>query len=387
MNEILEFLHPYNGEIVDFDEPAPESIGSLIRTVGQVDDISAFQVALLGVAEDRNAVENEGCAMAPDRIRNKLFRLKTGSYKTNILDLGNINPGHSVSDTYFALSAVVAYLVKNNIVPLILGGSQDLTFAQYCAYEHLEQTVNIVSIDSSFDLGVPAQEISSRSYLGNIILHQPNYLFNYSNVGYQSYFVGSESVNLMTKLYFDAYRLGNVRSNIDEVEPVIRNADIITFDISSVRQSDAPGNQNASPNGFYGEEICKILRYAGLGDKLSSIGFYEVNPRFDIHNQTSHLTAQMIWYFLDGFSARRKEQPLANSSQFVKYRVTPKDSEHEIIFYKSRRSDKWWMEVPFMDINTKYSRHNIVPCSYRDYQTACNEEIPERWWQTFQKLL
>jgi arginase family enzyme len=345
------------------------------------------QIALIGVEEDRNSVDNEGCANAPDQVRKYLYKLFHGSYSPNIIDLGNIKKGHSVEDTYFAVSSAIESLVKKNIVPVIIGGGQDITYANFTAYQKLEQLVNIVSVDNTFDLGEVDQPLDSKSFLSKIILHQPNFLFNYSNIGYQTYLVDQNALDLMSKLYFDSYRLGFVHANIEEVEPIVRNADILSFDISSIRFSDAPGNALASPNGFYGEEACQIVRYAGLSDKLSSIGFYEINPLHDRNGQTSHLVAQMIWCFIDGYYNRKKDFPVANKSEFVKYRVSIQDNKHEIVFYKSPKSDRWWMDVPYpQDKNQKYERHHMVPCSYTDYQTACREDMPDRWWQTFQKL-
>lgn len=277
--------------------------------------------------------------------------------------------------------------MKKNIVPIIIGGSQDLTYCNYKAYESLEQTINVVTIDSCFDIGDAEKELNAQSYLSKIILHKPNILFNYSNVGFQTYFTEQSGIALMEKLYFDTYRLGQVRANIEDVEPIVRNADLVSFDISAIRQSDAPGNGNASPNGFYGEEACQIARYAGLSDKLSSIGFYEVNPAFDTNEQTAHLTAQMIWYFIDGFYNRKQDYPIVDKSEYTKYRVSIKDHDHEIIFYKSDKSDRWWMNVPYpINKQVKYERHQMVPCSYRDYETACGDEMPDKWWQTYQKL-
>jgi hypothetical protein len=251
----------------------------------------------------------------------------------------------------------------------------------------MEQTINIVSVDSSFDIGDGDKELNSQSYLSKIILHKPNLLFNYSNVGYQTYFVEQNAVGLMDKLYFDAHRLGQVRKNMENVEPIVRNADVLSFDISAIRQSDAPGNGNASPNGFYGEEACQICRYAGMSDKLSSIGIYEINPAFDNNKQTAHLASQMIWYFIDGFYNRKQDYPIVDKSEYTKYRVSITNHEHEIIFYKSNKSDRWWMDVPYpVNHQIKFERHHMVPCSYSDYETACSDEMPDKWWQTFQKL-
>jgi hypothetical protein len=192
----------------------------------------------------------------------------------------------------------------------------------------------------------------------------------------------------MGKLYFDCYRLGFFKHNMEEVEPIVRNADILSFDISAIRMSDAPGTGKASPNGFYGEEACQIMRYAGLSDKLSSIGLYEFNPSLDRNGQTAHLIAQMIFCFIDGYVNRKADFPIAPKKDFAKYHVLVDDEEkYQIIFYKSPKSDRWWMEVPYpTSKNARYERHYLVPCSYSDYEFALNNGMPDRWWQTFQKL-
>jgi len=387
--DISIFFKPLDPSRFDIYEDQKTVLGHAVKKFldeKNFPDLTGCQIALIGCEEDRGSVMNDGCAKAPDIIREKFYQLKKAKHPYHVVDLGNIRLGESLKDTYAALSSIMTELMKDGILPVILGGSQDLTYPQYLAYQQLEETVNIVSVDAKFDLGSTEQEIRSSTYLGKIILHEPNFLFNFSNIGYQTYFVGNDQVELMDKLFFDAYRLGHVRKDLEEVEPIVRNADILSFDMTSIRQSDAPGNGNSSPNGFYGEEACQIIRYAGLSDKLTSLGFYEANPLFDNHDQTSHLIAQMIWYFIDGYYNRKNDMPVSNKAGFVKYRVALKKSEHEIIFYKSEKSNRWWMEVPFPNTKVKYHRHHLVPCSYKDYETACRDEMPERWWQAFQKI-
>ena len=346
-------------------------------------DVTNSQLAIIGIPEERGAINNKGCSEAPDKIRQKFYELKSAKYPYKIVDLGNLIIGEKVTDTYAAVSSIISELLREKVIPIILGGSQDITYAQYTAYHKIEETVNIVAVDSYFDLGTTEEPLSSNTYLGKVILHEPNFLFNFSNIGYQTYFAGYDQIDLMEKLYFDAYRLGEVRKDIEEVEPIVRNADIVSFDVGAIRQSDAPGNRNATPNGFYGEEACRIVRYAGLSDKLSSIGFYEINPTCDVRDQTSHLAAQMLWYFIEGFYQRKKDVPMVNKNDYIKYRVNLKHDEHEIVFFKSKKSERWWMEVPVA--KTKFQRHNLIPCSYKDYESACREEMPERWWQALQK--
>ncbi|MFH1159683.1 MAG: formimidoylglutamase [bacterium] len=366
-------------------------LGDLISAYSEPETFPGLEgadLAIIGVPEERNAVNNEGCADGPDLIRKHLYALYPGSFNPRIIDLGNLKQGHTVKDTYFALTSIITELLNANVIPVILGGSQDLTYANYEAYQNLGQIINIVSIDDIFDLGKSEGELNSQSWLSSIILHQPNYLFNFANIGYQTYFVDQEALKLMSNLFFDTYRLGIVRQDLEEVEPIVRNADVLSFDISSVRYSDAPGNNNATPNGFYGEEACQIIRYAGLSDKLTSIGFYEYNPRFDRNGQTAHLIAQMIWYFMEGFYSRPHDFPFRNEEDYIKYHVSISDHKEEITFYKSKKTDRWWMEIPLpAEQRIRYERHYMVPCSYKDYQQAGQDEIPDRWWMVYQKLM
>ncbi len=391
MSDIAHFFSPVNTDNIlnnyNLKETQFGNLFTIYKEGSDFPELEEMDIALIGVCEDRNSENNEGSKLAPDAVREFLYKLYDTGFRGNIADLGNINAGHSTDDTFFALRSTVDYLIRKNIIPVIIGGSQDLTYAQFLGYKDLEQTINITAVDSTFDLGNPDEDITSHSYLGKIILHQPNYLFNYSNIGYQTYLVDQNSLQMMNRLYFDVYRLGQVRDKIEEAEPVIRQSDMITFDISCIKHSDAPANPDASPNGFYSEEACQIMRYAGMNDKLSSIGIYELNPKFDVSGKTAHLAAQMIWCFFDGFYNRKNDFPSRTNPDYIRFHVVLQDDKYEINFYKSKKSDRWWMEIPYPPHkDLKFERHTLIPCSYKDYELAISNEIPDRWWQTYQKL-
>jgi len=347
-------------------------------------DLENVKIAIFAVNEDRNSQNNFGCGEGLHEIRTKLYELFPGNWDTNIADLGTVEKGNQVSDTYFAVKEIIASLIKKNIIPIIIGGGQDITYINYRAYDALEQSVNITTVDSRFDLGNLEEKLTSQSYLSKIIMQEPNNLFNYCNVGYQTYFNSQEEISLLDNLFFDTYRLGEAKV-LENIEPAFRNSDIVSIDIGAVRQSEAPGNNNSSPNGFYGEEICAISRYAGLSDKVSSFGIYEYNSKHDNNDQTAHLIAQMIWYFIEGVNFRVKDYPFSGKENYQKFTILLEEDE-PLLFYKSNKSGRWWMEINILS-NNKYKRHALVPCTYKDYTDATKQVIPEKWYKAMRKMV
>lgn len=344
------------------------------------------EIALIFVPEYRNSnIRFQESSITA--IREYLYNLYSGDWDSNIYDLGTILPGETIEDTQLAISDVVEVLIKEGVFPLVIGGSQDLTYSIYKAYEKLEQTVNILDIDCGLDLGEPDDTINSNAWINKLILHKPGYLFNYSLLGYQNYLVSKDELALLDKMYFDVYPLSEFYANNRMVEPLVRNADIISFDMDSIRGSDYNANSRSLPHGFYGEDACRVLRYAGLSDKLTSLGIFNFNDNGIKLNNDSNLIAQMIWYFIEGYDKRKNDYPIGSKKNYIKYRVNLDDFKDEIIFYRSDRSSRWWMEVPYPKMKgVKFQRHLLVPCTYEDYERAQQNEMPNLWWRTFQKL-
>ncbi|WP_457615870.1 formimidoylglutamase [Lutibacter sp.] len=384
----FEYLKPIDETLFAFANAQPnQSFGKSIEiysSLGHFPDLENKKIALIGVEEGRAAVNNHETGSCLDEVRKELYKLYLGNWPISVADLGNIQQGNTIEDTYFALKEIVTYLVKNNIIPVIIGGGQDLTYANYRAYDVLEQTVNMVAVDNKFDLGTIEEELSSQSYLSKIVMNEPNNLFNFSNIGYQTYFNSQDEIDLLDSLFFEAYRLGEVSNSIQTVEPILRDADIVSIDLSALKNIEAPANRNATPNGFTGAEICAISRYAGISDKVTSFGIYEYNPVLDIKNQTAQLISQMIWYFIEGVNFRANDYPFGLKDNYQKYIVPIEDQT--LNFYKSNKSGRWWMEISLNE-NNKFKRHALIPCMYQDYLSASNQEIPDRWIKTLKKLV
>ena len=187
-----------------------------------IPDLDSIKIAIIGVPEERNSVDYLGDNLNLNEIRKSLYNLYPGNWSSKIADLGNLILGGSADETYGRVVSLLTIVFKKNIIPVIIGGSQDLLYAVYRAYDSIQNTVNIVNVDSNFDLGDSSKPINNLSYLGKVILDQPHNLFNYSNIGYQTYHNSQEEIDLMDNLYFEAYRLGEVCSKIRLVEPVMR---------------------------------------------------------------------------------------------------------------------------------------------------------------------
>jgi len=316
-------------------------------------------------------------------IRSYLWGLSAIQDSKNIIDLGNFKNGKNAKDTTIGWLDVLAELGKAQKTIIILGGGNTAVEQLYQAYARLEQTISLAVVSPDLHLTANPDRFGA-TYLNRILLDPENHLFDFSQMAYQAYYSDSEALDLIDKLYFNHLRLGELREDIREAEPICRNSDIMAFMMSAIRHSDAPGTRLASPNGLYAEEACQLARYAGLSDKLSAFLIGDLPKSAKATEQTAFLAAQMIWYFLQGVNQRRLDYPFTDIRSYQKYIVNVPQTGHEIIFYRSPKTDRWWLEISYP--NTDYPRSLYVACTAKDYQLAGNGEIPDRWWKNYQRI-
>ncbi len=333
--------------------------------------VAVAQVALIGLD-----------APAADLVRPHLYALAFPFGKLNIVDLGNIRKYHSET-----IIPVLAELLKAGIIPVLLGGNDaDLPYLQYKSYRHLDHLVTIGLVSDKIAYSAEsAWQLHPEFWLNRIMSQPDNYLFNLSVLGYQSHFSDPKVFAWLDKNYFEYLRLGKVKQYMEETEPLLRDADMIAIDMNALKQADAPATSTPSPNGLTAEELCQICRYAGFNDKLSSFSLFNWEAKQDTNTQTAQLTAQALWYFLDGIAARKLDYPIVPAN-FNEYMVQVADSPDSLIFWKSNRSERWWLQVPSI-ANEKQARHRLFPCSYSDYLQACNGELSERILLAYRRFL
>jgi len=377
------YFFPVSEEILKIKENSnPGTIGESISVFsgGDFPDFQKAEIAIFGINENRGLLHEDSVDMNMNLIRKSLYHLYMGNWKIRILDLGDFKIGKELSDTYFAITDLISNLISDGVVPIVIGGGQDLCYPIYKAYDSFNKGLNMCSIDSRFDMITPnTVKINSNNYLGTIIKEDPNHLNSFTNIGFQSYFVQNDEVHEMEKMFFETFRLGDFRQNIEEAEPYLRNSDLIIFDASSIRQADAPGVVSPSPNGLFSQEACVLSRYSGMSDRVSSFGIFEINTEKDLSNQTSHLISQIIWYFLEGFSLRTGDFPTKKSisKNFKKYVVPLDQEDFQFVFYKSKLSGRWWISSS-TSADLEPTREIILPCSYKDYLDSVSGKIPAR---------
>lgn len=386
MIELHSYFKPLNSGIYSVkDRWETTQIGRLIdsHTADHFPEVKFAEIAIFNVPEyegSKNKSYSQDC-----KIRASLYELHKEKLP-RIVDLGTLQLMPTRKESFHSIQVVCEALIYDGIIPVIIGGGHDISYAVYKAYAALEKFITLTTVDKSFDIGLEDDKLASYSYFGKIISHKPSHLFHYVSLAYQSYFVSNMATEMLKEMNFDLLRLGDLKANFQDTEPIMRNTDFLSFDISAIQYAYAQANAYSSPNGLTGEEACKIMRYAGVSDKLSAVGLFEYNQELDVNNQTAQLLSQMLWYFIDGYTIRKQELN-PNLKNCIQYTVAFEDGKNEIIFYKSQSSGRWWMGVPFNRKGEKQLQNYFVACSYRDYEVANQGEVPERWLKTYNKFI
>jgi arginase family enzyme len=374
LSTIQDFVEPINLSFLSKDEGYRDTqLGKHIRSYeNQLPDISDADIVLIGAGECRGAGFALNGFEAANAVRAALYNLYYWHAQVTIADIGNVKLGQTIQDSYAALRTVIAELILQNKKVVIMGGSHDLTLPQYHAYTAIPTLVNAVVADAKIDLDLEAR-LPSDHFLEELFTGLPNHLNHYAHIGFQSYFMHPHMLETIDKLRFDCFRLGVVREGIEEMEPVIRDSHMMSFDISAIQHAQAPANIITS-NGFNGEEACVLMQYAGMSWKTSTIGLFGYQAELDHHGLTAIQMAQMIWYIIDGVHRGKKEAPLTALDRFKEFHIAFSDIDTQ--FLQSKSTGRWWM---------KLHNEEWMPCSYKDYLVASNNEIPERWLRALER--
>jgi formiminoglutamase len=353
------WLRPINMENVVETPLDSAQFGERIkRYEKEMPSLQAVRLAIVGVGE-----------ASADAVRKVLYRLSFPFGKLEAADLGNLRK----DDSAFVLP-LLQELMDSKICPVIIGNLPKLVQVQFKAHFACQPSVNIVAVDERVPFHPRLGELDG-NYL-NPVMNGKTRPFHFGIVGCQSHFVDDETFQALEGINADTIRLGKARANVAEIEPIIRDADMVCFNLAALKSAEAPGVATPSPSGFTCEEACQLSRYAGMNDKLTSIGFYGFEADLDDFGRSAQVMSQLLWYFFDGFSNRRSDFP-ASMDGLTEYIVDFKGHDHPFTFWKSNKTGRWWIQVPVKP-KKKHQRHRLIPCSYNDYLMASKGELPDR---------
>lgn len=371
---IAEFLDPVNIlEITGDERYMSEQVGAALDIYNvSFPDVDKADIILVGCGDQRGSGYIGPASLAPDLIRRQFYSLFYWHEKIKLADIGNIRQGASYNDTIAALQTVINELTNFGKLVIIIGGSHDLTTAQYNACKVEKQLMEATVVDALIDINMESP-FKADNFLMEIFTSEPNFIRHYNHIGFQSYLVHPGMLQTLDKLKFDFYRVGHVKEDLESIEPCIRNSNIFSFDVNAIANAYAPANK-FTPNGFNGEEACTLMQYAGMSDNMQSIGIYGYKTEQDKDELTAKQIAHMLWYIIDGRHRLLKEAHITDTEQFNEYQIA--FSEVETKFLQSKKTGRWWMQLP---------DKKFIPCSYNDYLAAGRDEIPERWFRAQQR--
>jgi len=381
----IDYLQPVSKELQDFAKSCNSfCLGATLNFEKEIstntDEILSFdKIAIIGVQETRSNNNDELEELDFDIIRRTFYDFKMGNWVLPIYDFGDLTPSHDKISSGEMLTKVLTALLKENYFVIILGGSPSMSYYQYRAFDTIKKNINYFGVDEKLRFGNEIQNPNDENYLTKIISSEPFNLLDFSNIGYQTYFVAQEELDLIGQLNFEAHRLGTINQSIQEVEPIVREADAGMINLSSIEGNCFKSTQDLTPNGFNSREICGVAKYIGSSSVLKSI---YISNYLEKYKKLDHmLLSQIIWYILDGRNHRPEIKNFDDAQYFEKIFV-PSDIQI-FVFYRNIITDQWWIEIKEKEEDEKVQ---IVPCSKSDYLKALEGDIPNKWWKYFKKF-
>ena len=318
---------------------SPESIGRSIKIhkdlFPQLDDC---QIVILGDnSENMNF------------IRAQFYEMYHHFDNLFFADLGEIRN----SDTNFLIN-LFNELLESKLIPIVVTNNQELIHTFHFALNSFHKSF------SSLFCGKKSAPYSPNAYAKCTSVY---------SMGVQGHYVPSA---LLNNKYI--IRLAEITTSIEEAEPLTRNVDTIQVDLNVMKQSEVPGQQYTSPCGLDAENYTQLFRYFGYNDNLKAIFITGYESQYDFNRISAQLIAQGLWYFIDARDNCYKEN-IDSNEDFNEFVVDIEGLESPLSFIKAKKSGRWW-------IKSHHDDTVLIPCSFKDYEMACNNEIPNRLIET-----
>jgi formiminoglutamase len=308
-------------------------------------------------------------------VHKALSEMSVPNYKVKVIDLGV-----SRSNESNFITPVIKELIQSKIIPIIIGGSIINTLSQFNAYPNTS-SINCSIVEEKLML---TKDFDVETYyFKDIVKHLKAKLFNLSIVGLQRHFVSSYATKFSNSKSFSIVGLGEILHNINDAELTIRDADMLSINLKTLKSSEIIDQKGISPSGLNSEQMCQLTRFAGASDKCTSLGIYGFE-NLEPDSSSAKIIAQMLWYFFEGFYNRTKSFPVSLNN-LEKFKIPIDDINKDLIFYFNNLSDKWWIEMPVS--SKKHLKHALIPVSRLDYEAAKEGNMTERVMKIIHRYL
>lgn len=290
----------------------------------------------------------------PEGRNVQLLALESGSDSETILK--QIVPLLEHGDTLFFLSPVADLLA---------------TIVQ--AYRYLDRSFVYASVH---------EKMSDITLFYNVSKTVPDFtepsrctIARFDALGIQLHQNPADTLHSLEKTGSRLLRLGALKENIKESEPVLRDADVVHFDLHALKLSEAPGQSGGgTQSGLASEEAAQLARYAGMSDRGAVFFLSGFDLSRDTTDTTRDVLAQICWYWLDGYYNRKRDWPESDRQEMTQYTVESEAWGIDLVFHKSDRSGRWWLEA-IHPVREKHKNYLLYACSYDDYLQAAAGEI------------
>ena len=194
--------------------------------------------------------------------------------------------------------------------PIILGGSHDLAYGHYnglSQYLPEGKKIGIINFDTHFDFrpntngntsGTPFYQIAKEHEAKNeSIKYMALGIRKDANTKDLFEFAETHQANYLQQKYFCMTYLEHVELRLMQF---IEDVDYIytTIDLDGFSSAYAPGVSASSPMGFSPDIVLKSLKLILESGKLLGLDVVELNPNYDVDDQTAKLAASLVHYVI-----------------------------------------------------------------------------------------
>ena len=265
------------------------------------------EVVILGCPQDEGVRRNGGrvgAALAPEAIRRQFYKLTPFGIVVKVYDSGDTMIQKSLEETHDLHTQIVEQILRDGKKLIVLGGGNDVSYADGCAMAYVFGAKNWVgiNIDAHFDVRADQPRNSGTPYR-QLLEEKSITPENFYEIAYQP--------QATSPIHYDYLRNCGVNTtSLDEfdnsdfelqIKSKISNAGTAIFwgfDVDAVQSADAPGTSAPSPIGLAAREFCHLAKFAGSLSNTKVIEFTEVNPNYDVDNRTAKLVAAAMHNFL-----------------------------------------------------------------------------------------